>query len=165
MAFRDLDEFLVVTPVRLPIRGKTYEFPGAISARSWLLVQRMGEQFDRARRAEAAGEEYDPDEVAIDDTEEVDLRGELFGPAEAEMVADGLTSAHLERVFFTLIAYHLSGIEAAEAVWEHAERTASGKPPAPNRATRRKGTSAASRGSRAGSKSPKKAAASGGAAS
>lgn len=147
MAFRDLDEFLEVEPLVLPIRGKEYKFPGEISARAWLLVQRLGERYERARRDKEAGREPDPDEEVLSDGDESMLRAEMFGDVEEEMTADGLTSAHMKRVFLTLIAFHLSGVEAAEAVWNNV-----GEAPAPNRATRRKAQakSTPSRGSRAG---------------
>ena len=32
MSFKDLSDFFEIAPKRLPIRGKTYEFPGSISA-------------------------------------------------------------------------------------------------------------------------------------
>jgi hypothetical protein len=117
MAFRDLSEFLTVETLDLPIRGKVYRFPGEISARSWLLVQRVGEQFQAAARAKAKGEDYSPEAEVLDDTSYAELSAELFGGVDAEMAADGLTSAHVKLAFATLLAYHLSGRDAAEAVW------------------------------------------------
>jgi hypothetical protein len=154
MAFRDLDDFLVVKPVVLPIRGKDYAFPGEISARSWLLLQSVAEKL---QQAQASGGEFDPDEQTVSDADEADLREELLGGVDEEMVADGLTSAHIKAVFYALIAYHLSGLEAAEAVWN-----AQGEAPAPSREARRKSMpakSTRSRGSRAGSNGPKAVAA------
>lgn len=146
MAFRDLDEFLQVEPLALPIRGKVYEFPGEVSAWAWLLTQRVGERFEKARRAREAGLELDPDEEVLSDMDEGRLRAEMFGGVEEEMIADGLTSEHMKRVFYALVAYHLSGREAAEAVWN-----GQGEAKAPNRAVRRaKAKSTPSRGSRAG---------------
>lgn len=155
MAFRDLDDFLVVKPVELPIRGKVYAFPGEITAEAWLLLQIVAEQMERAQKAQAAGLPIDEDEEAVDDHAESRLRSELLGGVEQEMIEDGLTSAHLKAVFYTLIAFHLSGLEAAEAVWE-----AQGETSAPNRATRRakspRGASPTrSRGSQGASKAPK----------
>jgi len=61
-AFRDLDEFLVVEPIELPIKGKVYSFPGEISARAWLLLQTVAERMQAAQRAEQAGQPVDLDE-------------------------------------------------------------------------------------------------------
>ncbi len=143
MAFRDLDEFLVVEPVVLPIRGKEYSFPGEVSARTWLLLQRLAEQWQSAA----------PDDEVVDDTTEAELRAELMGDTLQEMLDDGLTSAHVKAVLYTLLAFHLGGREAAEVVWER-----QGKAAAPNRETRRTREptrSTRSRGSRAGSTSRK----------
>ena len=146
MAFRDLEEFLVVEPLELPIRGKLYRFPGEISARAWLLVQRLGEKYERARRAREAGRPIDPEEEVLSDLDEGALRSEMFGDAQGEMIADNLTSEHMKRVFYVLIAFHLSGREAAEAVWNQA-----GELKAPNREVRRaEAKSTRSRGSHAG---------------
>jgi len=131
-AFRDLDEFLVVEPIELPIKGKVYSFPGEISARAWLLLQPV-----------------DLDEEVVDDEYEVKLRQEILGGVEQEMVEDGLSSAHIKAVFYTLIAWHLSGQETALEVWNK-----QGKAPAPNRAARRasRTKSVRQRGSQDGSK-------------
>ena len=132
MAFRDLDEFLVVEPLVLPIRGKQYALPGEVSAKLWLQLQRFNEQIQHAQRAAETGEEYDPDEVALNDEDQATMMREMLGDVEAEMVADGCTSTEIRVVFFTCIAFHLSGREAAEAVWD-----AQGEAPSPERATRR----------------------------
>ena len=141
MAFRDLDEFLIVPPLVLPIHGKQYSFPGEISARSWLRLQMLYAS-------------PDPEQEAFSDEEEASLRAEMFGEAEAEMVADGCTTSQLRVAFYTLLAYHMSGMDAAESVW-----AARGEAPAPNRATRRSrppAKSTRSRGSRVGSTGRKK---------
>ncbi len=139
MSFRDLDEFLSVEPIVLPIRGTAYSFPGEISARTWLRLQRVWQTIERAG---------DPDAEAVSDFDEAQLMAEMFGGVDEQMAADGVTSAEIKRVFVTLMAYHLSGREAAENVWNN-----SGEAVAPNRAARRHPatTSTPSRGSRAGS--------------
>jgi hypothetical protein len=145
VAFRDLDELLDVPPLVLPIRGKEYSFPGEISARSWLRLQRLSEQMNGGA---------DADDLALGDEEEAALEAEMFGGLKDELIADGLTGSHIRIVFYTLIAFHLSGRTVAETVWNNA-----GEPPAPNREARRSktpATSTRSRGSRAGSKSPSK---------
>jgi hypothetical protein len=132
--FRDLDEFLVDEPIRLPIRGKTYSFPGSIPARTGLLLQRLGAAADKARTSIKAGA-ANPAELAAEvfsDSEETDLRAEIMGPAEQEMADDGLTTAHTSHVFRTLMVWHMAGEEAAMKAWE-----AVGPQAAPNRAARR----------------------------
>ena len=146
MTFRDLDEFLVVEPLILPIGGKDYSFPGEVSARSWLLLQKVSRQL----RYDVSDEE-----VAITDVEETALKSEMFGEAEQEMARDGCTSAQMQAVFQTLLAYHLSDRDrdTAEAVWN-----SQGEAPGPNRKTRRAKSPAKStrpRASRAGSTAQK----------
>ncbi len=149
MAFRDLGDFLVVEPVVLPIRGKEYSFPGEISARAWLRLQRLSELLQAAKQ-----DGFVASDTAVDDEEEADLMGEMLGGVENQMMDDGCTSQEIKAVFYTLIAYHLSGVEAAEVVWNSA-----GETPAPNRAARRSkapAKSTRSRGSHDGSTAPKK---------
>jgi len=138
MAFRDLAEFLSAPPFVLPIRGREYAFPGEVSARLWLRLQRLRDQM--------GGSNVEPDDEVVSDDEELNLRKELFGGVDAEMAADGCTSTQIERVFYTLLAYHLSGRETAERVWEMP-----GEPAAPSRATQRTAKRTRSRGSRDGS--------------
>jgi len=153
MAFRDLDEFLIVEPLVLPIRGKEYAFPGEVSARLWLQLQRLNEQYLDAKRAAAEGRDFEPDRELVSDGDQAAMMDELLGDAQAEMIADGLSGAHIKAAFYTCLAFHLMGRETAERVWN-----AQGEAPAPNRATRRKATakSPRSRGSRAGTTSAKK---------
>jgi hypothetical protein len=132
MSFRDLDEFLTVEPIVLPIRGKEYRFPGSVSARVWLQLQALSEQMQQAKRAATRGDDFEPDAEALSDMDEAAMMAEMLGGVQAEMVEDGLTSAHIRAAFHTLIAWHLSGQEAAEAVW-----AAQGKAPAPDPAARR----------------------------
>lgn len=153
MAFKELDEFLAPEPLVLPIRGKEYTFPGEISARTWLRVQSIGGQVQRAIQAQAAGEDFDPDVTAISDIDQDELLVELCGETLQTMLDDGLTSVEFKAVLATLMAYHMSDRDAAEAVW-NAQGEASG----PNRATRRAKSpakSTPSRASRAGSTAPK----------
>ncbi len=150
MAFRDLDEFLEAEPLVLPIRGKEYSFPTEISARTWLRVQRLGPQLNAAIAARRSGEAYDAEAEALSDLDSDELLAELCGDALQEMLDDGLTSAQLKHVLATLLVYHLSDREHAEAVWN-----ARGEAPAPNREARRHpAATSRSRGSRAGSTSP-----------
>lgn len=157
--FRDLDEFLVDQPIRLPIRGKTYEFPGSIPARTGLLLQRMGAKADEARRAGQGPEGLAAaamEAEVLDDEAEMDLRRELMGDTEVEMARDGLSTAHTSHVFRTLIVWHMAGEEAALAAW-----TALGNVKAPNRETRRRaskasGTSTRSAASTAGTTGSRK---------
>jgi len=148
VAFKELDDFLEVKPVELPIHGKLYSFPGEITGEAWLFVQSVGERYQRAQKALAAGEDPGIEDEVLTDIDEQRLRREMLGDTQAEMIADGLSSAAMKLVLVTLIAYHLSGREAAEAVWNN-----QGEAPAPNRATRRAkapAKSARSRGSHDG---------------
>jgi hypothetical protein len=134
-AFRDLDEILVDKPIGLPIKGKMYEFPGSIPARTGLMLQRIAAA---AQKAKNAGPTELAEEV-LSDEEEIDLRGELMGSTEVEMARDGLTTAHTSHVFQTLLIWHMAGEEAAAQAWESL-----GKAPAPNRAQRRASKGSAS---------------------
>jgi len=140
MTFRDLDEFLTVKPLVLPIGGKEYAFPGDICGESWLLVERL---------QQTARHGGDPDDVAITDEQETALKAEMYGTARDEMIADKCSGAQLEAVFQTLLSYHMSdrNLEVTEAVWN-----AQGQPPevpAPNRAARRsKSTKATAKSTR-----------------
>jgi len=155
MAFRDLNEFLTAEPLVLPIRGKDYEFPGEISGRSWLMLQRLGAVADKAR---AEGEDFDPGVEVLNDLDQAELMSELFGDAFDELGDDDPGSMAMNIIFPTLMIYHLKDKETAEEFWN-----AAGNPPAPNRAAKRK--SAQSRGSQGGSTGPKKKAAKPGAKS
>src|SRR5664279_2034800 len=145
MAFRDLDEFLTAEPLVLPVKGKDYEFPGEISAKSWLLVQRLGAVADAARKA---GEDFDPNEEVLNDVDQTSLMSEIFGGVDEELSADGVGSAAMNHIFFTLMIFHLQDRDAAEVYWNSA-----GETPGPNRAERRapKKKSTPSQGSQGGS--------------
>lgn len=144
--FADLDGILVVTPIRLPIRGKTYEFPGTITARAGLLLHRMSIAAEKAQADVKAGKVKAADlaKEALSDGEEIDLRAEVMGDVEREMADDGLTSAHVHHVFQTLLVWHMAGEKAAEKAWVEL-----GEVQAPNRAARR-----ASKGSASTTKRP-----------
>lgn len=146
MAFRDLEEFLSVKPVELPIRGKVYAFPGEVSGHTWLTLQKLAHSMQQVQAAKESGEPLDEDAVILTDADEAAIMVELFAGVDEEMAADGCTSAQIKAVFYTLLAYHTAGEESAEAVWE-----SQGEAPAPNRATRRSQTPTRSRGSRASS--------------
>jgi hypothetical protein len=150
MAFRDLDEFLFVPPLELPVRGNVYAFPGEISADSWLKLQRLTDQ----QRQLAAGGDLGPGEEPVSRDDQLAIEAEIFGDIEQRMIADGCTSSQIMAVLATATAFYLNGRAAALATWD-----AQGESPAPNRAARRKAapkTSTPSRGSRAGSTSRQK---------
>lgn len=155
--FRDLDEILVDKPIRLPVKGKTYEFPGSIPGRTALMLQRLTSAADKAVR-EGGADAAELAQEVFSDSEEVDLRSQVMGTGEAAMAADGLTSAHTNHVFRTLLVWHMSGEEAAAKAWESL-----GEAQAPNRAARRATASTTrSRASTSGTTTPprKRAAAS-----
>lgn len=124
MAFKDLAEFQVVEPLVLTIAGKEYSFPGQIHAQWWLRLQTM-------RKLTESGE-AELDAIALTDDEETELRAEMMGEAEAEMLADGVTSAQFKVVWGTLINFHTYDRLVAEMVWN-----SQGEAVAPNRAARR----------------------------
>lgn len=136
--FKDLDSFFKIQPIRLPIRGKTYAFPGSVSGRTGLLLHRMTEM---AEKVKAGKDSPDLGQQILDDSEELDLRKEILGDTEREMIDDGLPSAFIDHVFHTLIVHHQFGENVAKAVWEDVP----GAPKAPQdrKAKSRKGTSGA----------------------
>ena len=140
MAFSELEDFLDEPPFVLTIRGVAYEFPGDVSAESWLRLHRL--------TMRALSGDGDTSEVVLDDAEEARLMDEMMGPAKARLLADGASAATLKLVWMTLIAYHTQGEAVAEIVWN-----ARGEAPAPSRAVRRAAAapSTRSRGSRASS--------------
>lgn len=137
MAFKDLDEFFVIKPIRLPIRGKVYEFPGSVSGRTGLLLHRMTEQVEQLK----AGAKFDEDaqQEILDDAAETNLRAEILGDTEREMIDDNIPSLYIDHVFKTLITWHQFGEDIAKAVWEDVP----GAPKAPEdrKAKRPRGTS------------------------
>lgn len=141
MQFKDYSQIKPPAPVRIPINGKTYEFPGTISSKAWVLLQRLSEQMQRVAFARATGQPVDLEAIVLDDVEYADVKAEVFGSTEAELIKDGVSSDVLKRLFQTLTAYHLSGAQAAKAVWEFepvddeddGEGDAQGEPSAPER--------------------------------
>lgn len=120
MAFNDLDVTLFGGGVKeLPIGGKKYQFPGTISARTGLLLHRMLQQAAAARDSLESGESVD---LNVDLFEglpegEDDVRSELLGDAEFELIEDGVPLAVVDHVFSTLMFWHINGPEAAEQIW------------------------------------------------
>lgn len=117
MPFKDLDQIFKIQPLRLPIRGTVYEFPGSVSGRTGLLLHRMTEAVAAMQDGQPVPE-YDEQDEILDDDEELNLRKEVLGATEAQMVNDGLPKAFIEHVFKTLITWHQFGEEVAKAVWE-----------------------------------------------
>lgn len=128
MAFRDLDEFPPVEPLVLPIKGKTYSFPGEISARSWLTLQSMSGLAAKVQQ----GEPLDPSDQEFSGSDATALIAEMVGGVDKELAKDGLGSNALKLVFGTLVIFHLQGREMAEQFWN-----ARGESLAPSRVTRR----------------------------
>jgi hypothetical protein len=146
-AFRDLDEFLVTRPIRLPIGGVQYEFPGSLPGKHGLLLQRMQAAAVRAVADGRAQEDVSDLATAIlSDDEGEDLRTTVMGTGEQAMVDAGVTSDKIEHTFHTLLAWHMAGEAAALLIWE----SVPGEAPAPNRAARR----AASKGAASSTRSP-----------
>lgn len=138
MAFRDLTDVLGVTPDKvLPIEGHDVAFPARISA--WAGTMLLAIQEAALRKAESG---VDPSSIDLDDlvtelamqeNDALDLEREILGDGAEQLAALGVIGEARQHVINTLMAWHLRGREAAEAVWDPPE----GKAPALNRATRR----------------------------
>lgn len=135
-AFKDLGTFFKIKPLKLPIRGKTYSFPGSVSGRTGLLLHRMTEM---AERAKAGKEDFDYDEEILDDAAEVDLRTEIMGDTERKMIDDGIPAAYIEHAFRTLVVWHQFGEDVAKSIWE--DVPGAPKAPADRKAKASKATS------------------------
>lgn len=158
--FTDLADFLVVEPKTLPIAGVRYDFPGDVSARAYLLMQRVVSSGVAAGQAKAQGRAFDATAIVLDDVAEVDLRAEVFGDCAQQMLDHGVTAAYQERALMTLAVWHVLGRDSALGIW----RSGSGEAPAPSRAARRSGPKAAgtttrTRASSSGTPSPRPGAA------
>ena len=147
--FRDLSEFMAeAEPIRLPIGGKVYEFPGAVSGRTGLLLTTALDATMAARQAapDDDGKPVDPELVELlTDEQEASVHDELFAGVDRELVRDGHDSRVIRHVFLTLVTWHTAGEEAAVRAWESLAGKAE-----PNRAERRRrsGSSAAARTTR-----------------
>lgn len=131
--WQDLDDFLVISPIRLPIGGKTYSFPGSLSGRSGLLLQRIGAASAKAAlRAKTGTKVQEMSDELLSDAQEIDLRTEIMGDTEAELIADDVPAVKITHVFRTLMTWHMAGEAAAKEAW-----TSLGEAPAPSRAARR----------------------------
>ena len=135
-AFKDIDTFFKIKPLKLPIRGKTYSFPGSISGRTGLLLHRMTEMAEAAQSGKG-GAGFD-DEL-LDDAGEVDLRAEIMGDAEQAMIKDDVPSVYVEHAFRTLICWHQFGEDIAVKIWEDVPGAPKG--PADHKPKASKGTS------------------------
>lgn len=136
--FEDLDSFFKIQPFVLPIRGKKYKFPGSVSGRTGLLLHRMTEVAEAVKSGKDA-----PDlrQEILDDSGEIDLRREIMGDTEREMIKDDVPAQYIGHAFHTLIVWHQYGPNVARAVWEDVP----GAPKAPQdrKAKSRKATSGA----------------------
>lgn len=124
MAFKDHGEAILrgLEPKRLPYKGKWYEFPVSVSAATGLFMARIR---DKAERAHAEGKTRDEVEwgedifSGLDDFERKDMRAELLGDAQWELIKDDVPEAVVDHMESTLIVWHVSGSqEAAETVWD-----------------------------------------------
>ncbi len=158
MTFRDLADVIGIRKKELPIHGQIVSFPGTISARSGLLLQviqqqvaTIGEQADAAAVIEASG---------MTDEDALKLEAELLGDGAEALDRLGVLGEARQHVVGTLATWHMSGPEAAEAVWE-----GKAQPSAENRATRRRTAGQSSAGNGKGGKGGTRSRAVGGAAS
>lgn len=136
MGFTDLQDVLGTTPAKvLPIMGRKVAFPGRVSARTGMLL--LSIQRDAVAQGGESGDvEATVEALGLTDEDAEQLEVELFGDGRAVLDELGVIGEARQLVMGTLVAWHLGGIEAAEATWEAGT---GGKAPAPsNRATRRK---------------------------
>lgn len=110
MSFKDLVAFSE-DPVTLSIRGREFTFPGSISARIGLLLQRV-----RLIAVRASKGELPPDTEAISDAEQEALTAALLGEAAGELL-DYATKREYDAVLHVLFNVHVYGREFAEQVW------------------------------------------------
>lgn len=141
MSFKDLDEF-GEAPIVLPIRGRDFTFPGSVSARIGLILQRT-----RAIATQLAKGEIDPDTEAISDAESDAVNAALLGEA-AEDLLDYATTAEYNAVLRCLFNAQVYGREFAERIWNQL-----GEAPAPSPKPAAKKSPGRARGSRGGSTS------------
>ena len=163
--FKDLAEVLGAKPKQLPIKGRMYSFPPRVSDSTGAKLAQMSAL---GRKQLRASDTTDADRKAagiammeqfFDGEAQDALWDEVLGDAQQEMLDNAVPPEWQQHVFGTLLAWHMSGEDAAVAVWEDKNP---GEAPAPNRATRRRAGSASggatrSRGSSSGT-SPRKAA-------
>lgn len=131
--FEALDE-LLDDALELPVPGRdgkkrTYRIPSP-SAEDGLRIQRI-----TMFAARLMGDGEDPDTEVLDDEQERDIIADALGPAQAEMVADGVDWAWLRHAGLTAVIWVSQGPDAAGMWWR-----AAGDPTrlvAPNRAERR----------------------------
>lgn len=115
MSFRELNESLFDSTLRLPLRGKTYVFESP-DAKTGLWVQQA---VTVAARAKAGGDVSDDDLAALqlDDDEERDLYRRAMGATFDEMLADKVPWEHLKHAATTVLIWITSDREKAEAFW------------------------------------------------
>lgn len=141
--FKDLSEFFEIKPKQLPILGKVYDFPGAISGKTGVLLHAMTAQVEAAKAAIDAGGDPDMlDTTILDDVGEEALRRELFGDAEQQMIDDGVPQPYIEHALKTLTVWHQFGEAVARAVWEDVDGGPKVKLPTDHRPKSRKGSPA-----------------------
>lgn len=116
--FGELEEYLRPERKKLPYKGIVYEFPATCNARSWLTLQVIRREGQKAALAEKRGTPYDAEAVLVNDDEEEALRQDLMGDAYDELVEDGVPGHVIERMFGTLMIWHLSGKDLAVSMWK-----------------------------------------------
>lgn len=111
MSFRDLGDLLAEQPVVLPIRGRAFTFPGSVSARQGLTLQRI-----QSIAIKAAKGELPEDEPRFTDEEQEAILDALLGDQKEDLL-DYATSTEYALVCRTLYNHHLFGRAVAEKVW------------------------------------------------
>lgn len=140
MTFKDLDEFNEA-PIVLTIRGRAFTFPGSVSARIGLVLQRV-----RQIAIKAAQGDLDPDTEVISDADQERVNAALLGDAAGELL-DYATSREYDVVLRALFNTHVYGREFSERIWNQL-----GEAPAPSpKEPAAKKSPGRARGSRGGS--------------
>jgi hypothetical protein len=122
--FPDLDQATAEATgeaLTLPIHGKPYTFPMALSIERGLQFHRMREEGRRMVEAAKNNETYEPDEDLtriVDELDGVELYLDLIGADQlAQMKDDGVDYPTMLHVGTTLYAWYVAGDAVARRVW------------------------------------------------
>ena len=108
--------FLGAEKITIEVGGRDYEFPGEVTGRTGVQLQRLF--------AAAADPGRPGDAELISDMDHAKIRAEVMGTGEAAMLADGVGSAAINLVWETLLAYHGIGEAASQRVLARGEAVA-----------------------------------------
>ncbi|GIE29959.1 hypothetical protein Ait01nite_030040 [Actinoplanes italicus] len=115
MAFEELTNYLVAEPLKLPVKGRTYEVPPA-SAELGLWCRSIYS----AGVAEDEDEEREARALAPKLPGSMTLSQRVLGPVWDAMVRDGVEDEYIEFCGSTAFIWIVRGEEAAELFWKSA---------------------------------------------